>query len=342
MNTICLNMIVKNECSTIQRCLESVKRHLHSWVIVDTGSTDGTQDLIQETLNDLPGTLYERPWVNFEHNRNEAMALAKGKGNYLLFIDADESLVCPPDRWLPRLDLDGYIAKFQMRGTSFQRLFLIRNKEGWRWDGVVHEKLLPPPDAQISLIGELYVLCRPRELNRGIAKVLHDAELLEKAHRIDGENARIVFYLAQSYFEGRKYQEAFYYYEKRSKMGGWDQEVYWSLFRMALLQEHHLGADPSRFLSLYIKAYQYRPSRIEALYYLAESLMRRGDLERAYQLFKIAEATPPSDDAVLVEHWMHDRGIPQCLSMLQSRITNQPENNFSILQQAFSRCIREG
>jgi glycosyltransferase involved in cell wall biosynthesis len=43
-------MIVKNEAKAIRRCLDSVLPHIHSWVIMDTGSTDGTQNIIREHL----------------------------------------------------------------------------------------------------------------------------------------------------------------------------------------------------------------------------------------------------------------------------------------------------
>ena len=48
--TICLTMIVKNESQVIRRCIDSVKDYISYWVIVDTGSTDGTQDLIKEIM----------------------------------------------------------------------------------------------------------------------------------------------------------------------------------------------------------------------------------------------------------------------------------------------------
>lgn len=311
MKTICLNMIVKNEIETIRRSIQSVKRHIHSWVIVDTGSTDGTQKEIRHLLHDLPGELHERPWVDFGHNRNEALHLAKGKGDYLLFIDADEELICPEETSLPALDLDYYTIEHRLGNYSFNRVLLIANQEGWVWEGVVHETLahLNALDLRSAHLGNLYKSCPPRSIALGIQKVLRDAELLEMAHRKDPQNTRTVFYLAQSYFEGRKYEQAYHYYELRAAMDGWDQEIYWAHFRKALILEYHLKATPSTFVPLYWAAYQFRPTRIEALYYLALFHAKQSQAALAVELLEKAEATPRSDDAVLVEHWMIDWGV---------------------------------
>jgi hypothetical protein len=50
---ICLNMIVRNEAHIIREALDSVAPHIASWVIVDTGSDDGTQDMIGSHMADL-------------------------------------------------------------------------------------------------------------------------------------------------------------------------------------------------------------------------------------------------------------------------------------------------
>ena len=50
-------MIVKNEAHVIERCLASVKSIVASWVIVDTGSTDGTQEFVRSVMAGIPGEL---------------------------------------------------------------------------------------------------------------------------------------------------------------------------------------------------------------------------------------------------------------------------------------------
>ena len=46
-----LSMIVKDESHVILRVLESIYKHIDYWAIADTGSTDGTQEIIKKFLN---------------------------------------------------------------------------------------------------------------------------------------------------------------------------------------------------------------------------------------------------------------------------------------------------
>src|SRR3954469_3762561 len=114
--SVCLNMIVKNESKVIARCLKAARPLVDHWVIVDTGSTDGTQDLVRALLKDVPGELHERPWQDFAHNRAEALELARGKADYLLVVDADDSLAPAPGFKMPRLELDCYALRVEDAG----------------------------------------------------------------------------------------------------------------------------------------------------------------------------------------------------------------------------------
>ena len=162
-------MIVKDESRVIQRCLASVKQLIDYWVIVDTGSTDGTQSIIREFLKEIPGELHERPWVDFAYNRNEALALAKNKGDYLLFIDADECLVFYESFAMPELTSDCYLICIQTREKLiFYRRMLIKNDLRWSWEGVVHEE----------------VLCDQAKSYEILCGVINDAS--QKGNRVNG------------------------------------------------------------------------------------------------------------------------------------------------------------
>src|SRR5262249_13671578 len=105
--SICLNMIVKNETGVIEHLLQSVRPFVDYFVIVDTGSSDNTPEHIQRLAQDfaLPGEVHYRDWINFGHNRQEALelAVAAKKSDWLLFIDADEELGCTNPEFYRRL-----------------------------------------------------------------------------------------------------------------------------------------------------------------------------------------------------------------------------------------------
>jgi glycosyltransferase involved in cell wall biosynthesis len=307
--TVCLNMIVKNESEVITRCLASVKPMIDYWVIVDTGSTDGTQEIIRDFMKDVKGDLYERPWINFGHNRNEALELAKDKADYILVIDADETLEFSRAFQMPELKKDFYYITTEFGGTKYGRVQLIKSDLDWKWKGVLHEALYSS-DAKSSdtLDGVINFVRTDGARSKNPNKFLDDAQLLEKALVDEPNNTRYVFYLAQSYRDAQEYESALKYYQKRVSMGGWDQEIYWSLLQTGLLQEQ-LKMPPETIIKSYITAYLYRPTRIEALYRLARYQRILGNHEAAYNTAQLGLALEKSKDALFVEHWIYDYGL---------------------------------
>ncbi len=307
--TVCLNMIVKNETPVIRRCLESVKPLIDYWLIVDTGSTDGTQKMIKEFMKEIPGELYERPWINFEHNRNEALNLAKDKADYLLFIDADDMLAIEPNFKKPVLDKDAYYLNIKYSGMSYDRIQLIRTDLEWKWVGVVHEVLVSPVlrDTEV-LKGVKMVIVGGGDRSHDPKKFLKDAALLEKALEKDPTSGRNVFYLAQSYRDAGNLELALKNYERRVAMGGWDQEVFWSMYEIAILNEN-LNKPEDVVARSYSKAYTFRPVRAEPLYRLANYYRRQENYLMGYLLARFGLTTPIPNDSLFVESWIYDYGL---------------------------------
>ncbi len=271
--TVCLNMIVKDEIPVIRRCLASVKHLIDYWVIVDTGSSDGTQSFIRDFLKEIPGVLYERSWVNFGHNRNEALNLAKDKGDYLLFIDADEFLVIENDFTFSELTADVYFVLTRSDLESFYRQLFVATQIDWRWNGALHETL---SSSQIKngmiLQGITNVVTHEGHRSKDSNKYLKDSVLLEEMLADDSTNERILFYLAITYADAQNYELALKTFEKRASMGGDPEQKFYSLLSIALLQEA-MHLDSELFMRSYDQAFQFRPTRAEPLYYMARYYM---------------------------------------------------------------------
>lgn len=306
---VCLNMIVKNESQVIERCLGSVKPLIDYWVIVDTGSTDGTQKIIQEFMKDIPGELHERPWVNFGHNRNEALDLAKPKADFILTLDADEYLKYDPSYRLPELTHNAYCIKCHYDGVGFARAHLVKSTPDLSWKGVIHEYLDIPNFKGYAILKDIdNISTSEGARSRDPAKVLRDAMLLEDELKRDPKNTRLQFYLAQSYRAHGDKQMALVNYKKRARMGGDDQEMYESLLNIVLL-ERDLGSSDEVYRDGLLKLFRTRPSRVEPLYYLSTFYRLKGDHQLAYLFARLGLSAPPTTDFVNVREWISDYGL---------------------------------
>jgi glycosyltransferase involved in cell wall biosynthesis len=292
-------MIVRNEARVIERCLNSVQPFIQHWVIVDTGSTDGTQDLVRRRLAEVPGQLHERPWLDFGHNRSEALALARDHGDYLLMIDADEELAAEPGFRMPELAADIYMlpCRREHSAITWFRAAIAKAVLPWRYEGVVHEYLTCEQPHVPHKLGGLAVCSHP-DGNRSAdpqRKYATDALILERALLDDPQNARHVFYLAQSYRDADQPERAIASYQRRIDMGGWHEEIWYAMFQIAML-EQRLGHDRSAIVAAYLRAYQFYPARAEPLCALATHFRATQEWALA-ELFARAAASkqPPSD-----------------------------------------------
>lgn len=318
-------MIVKDESLVIRRCLESVKPLIDYWIIVDTGSKDGTQAIIKDFMKDIPGELHERPWKNFGHNRNEALQLAKGKAEYVLFIDADETLKFSSDFKCPELTHDFYHITTEFSGTHYHRSQLVKNSLDWNWVGVLHETIQCPLARSSDVLkGVVNFVRTDGDRSKDPQKFHKDAQILEAALVEEPNNSRYVFYLAQSYRDAGEYEKAIENYRKRLGMGGWDQELFWSMLQIGILQEC-LDKDADLILKSYQMAHGLRPSRVEPLYRLANYYRRKKNYLEGYNIALKGLQIPLSQDSLFVEHWIYDYGLLLEFSICAYWLEKYPE-----------------
>lgn len=309
---ICLNMIVRNEAAVIQRCLASLKHLIDYWVIVDTGSTDGTQDLVREFMKDVPGELYERPWRNFGENRTEALELAKGKSDYILLMDADDKLVFEEGFALPELAKDAYLIRHGSEQFSYTKERIVRASLPWKYVGVTHEYIdCDVPFFSKEILPKVhYAFGGGGARSNDPKKYWKNVHVLEEALKKESDNSRYVFYLAESYRDVGEYGKALEWYHKRISMGGWEEEVYWSMVQVGDLM-NKIGFAASIVAEAFIVAHSYRPHRAEALYCLVEIYMKYSMYEKAYEFLKKRDSIlmPLQRDTNFAIAWMEEYGL---------------------------------
>jgi glycosyltransferase involved in cell wall biosynthesis len=296
-------MIVKNEAKVIERCLASVRDLVTTWVISDTGSTDGTQQLIRTALDGVPGELHEEPWVDFGHNRTLNLRHARAKADYLLLLDADH--VIRQNGPLHRLTADAYLLRHE-GALEYRIKRLVRGSIAWRYEGVTHEYLTADhPHTQRNL--DALVIEDYADGGSRHDKFERDARLLSAELKRDPANARTVFYLAQTMRDMGNAEQAIALYERRARMGGWAEEVYYALLQVGVLKA---GADdwPGAMDAL-TRAWESRPQRLEACYELSSRLRRLGRHHAAHAIVRAGLDREAPDDLLFLQPWVYRWGL---------------------------------
>jgi glycosyltransferase involved in cell wall biosynthesis len=332
MKTICLVMIVRNEAAVIRRCLDSVSGIIHYWVICDTGSSDDTTRMIREALKEIPGELHETPWVDFGHNRTLALKHARGKADYHLLIDADMT-VSIRGEFGADLTADAYLVRHEGDWDySVERL--VSDRHEWRYVGATHEFICAGSATTREKIPQLSVTHYCDGSSRAV-KFQRDIDLLRNELEQNPDNVRSIFYLAQSYRDIGNFAQAIEWYEKRVSRGGWDEEVWYSLYQVASLQ-HRLGLAWPLVLDAYLRAYEYRPTRLEPIYHVARFYRENGQYHLGYLFSRAVINTPYPDDILFIEKGIYEHDLPQEYALCCERLGKRAESLHSSVRPSAS------
>lgn len=285
-----LCMIVKDEESTLGRCLESVKDLFDEIIVVDTGSQDKTQELARRFTDKV----FHFLWTdNFSEARN--YAFSRASTDYAVWLDADD--VIPPesyDDWKELLDLldkeapDMVYLPYNVGldeagqpSLTFERERLIRLGIGLAFSGAVHEAI--PPKGKIihgtAAVTHLGKKTRDSKRNLRIFQ-----KLLDSGIRLSSREK--YYYARELCYAGRLDEAKLFYTLCLEDPQAWIENRISSCIELGDL---FLGKKETvEALKFYLKSLELSTPRSDVCCRLGRIFMERGSYDQAKFWYELA------------------------------------------------------
>jgi hypothetical protein len=299
--TICFATMCKNEEHCIKETLESVYKYIDYWVVCDTGSTDKTCEIITTFFKEknIPGDLYIDEWKGFDHNKTILFNNCYKKADYILHLDADDLLEGDFKFTSSHAGCLSYLC-WAKRGLNssmkYKVQIMFNNHYHWKFCGVAHTTIKcldNNENLQMGYLTDQEFFLNSRDTgNRSTdpEKYYKDALIL-KAQFFntliddpDGLNYRSVFYMANSYRDAHKIEEAAQWYSLYIKLENtWNEEKYLSylnLANMLILLKH----DTNKIINIYKDAINTISDRAEAYLNFGKFLNNVKKFQDAYDI----------------------------------------------------------
>jgi glycosyltransferase involved in cell wall biosynthesis len=137
-------LIVRDESAVLEQCLSSIRHLVDEIIVVDTGSTDGSDEIAAS----LGARVIHHRWRDdFAEARNVALDAAGGE--WILYIDADERMSKTDRASVERLLTGAREIAFRvllqpdLTSTPYREYRLWRHDPRIRFKGQIHEKVTP-------------------------------------------------------------------------------------------------------------------------------------------------------------------------------------------------------
>ena len=328
--------MVKNESKIIERCLQSALPIIDGICVLDTGSTDNTKEIIEDFIkkNNLPGKINEEKFVDFGYSRSKSFVFAKQflektlkwdpKETYGLLLDADHVL-----RFHSTFDKNSMLGTYehykisQTDSTSYYNIRLIRMFENWIclgkthefWtvrDNIYHVGAIIENKEMIWIDDKSDGGCKADKYERDVKLLLQG---IEEATGDDSFllKVRYYFYLGQTYFSLKEYKKSIEYYSKRIDAGGWPEETWVSMCNV-LKCYVKMNKESNSYLpeieSWALRSYEFRNSRSESLYIVADELIRIKEFSKAQKYIDMGKDIPkPDKELLFLDEELYNHGF---------------------------------
>ena len=202
-------IIGKNEVEDISNCIKSVIDKVYEVIYVDTGSTDGTVELVKKEFPKVK--VFHYKWNDdFAAARN--YGIKKAKGDFLFYLDCDEEFVGE----FP-ISLAKGVYNFEIRNLHDDGNYvvsvcsrLISNEKGVGFKGKIHE-IFESPIVKLPIYrynhGFIAHYGYQQKYRDKKNKSQRNIDALTKDYN-EGASSQNCFYLGQEYFILKNYEKA--------------------------------------------------------------------------------------------------------------------------------------
>jgi predicted O-methyltransferase YrrM len=310
-NLICYTMIIKNGGPLLEQVLTENLESFDRWCILDTGSTDGTQEVIKRVLKNKKGKLYEEPFVNFKVSRNRCLELAGKTCKFTLMLDDTYAMRGNLKHFLNIVRGDQFSDTFslmiQSDDTEYYSNRLVKTQTELRYIHTIHEVITNKNNVNVTVpIDQAFIYDHRAQYmeDRTNNRKQFDLQLLFKEVEDDPDDPRALYYIAQTYgCIGDEINKA-KYFELRINhpVQGYVQEKIDACFELArcynfkvncetkeLLENEHVKLSPSQWKrceDLYLQAHNLDTNRPDGLYFIGIHYYLEGNHQLAYNFFK--------------------------------------------------------
>jgi len=299
-NLIHLCIMVKNAGPMFEQVLTENLPFIDRWTVLDTGSTDGTQDLVRRVLAKKKGQLFEEPFINFRDSRNRCLDLAGKHCKYLLMLDDTYAMRGDLRKFLTVVRGDQFASSYSLLILSddveYYSNRVTMSQRGLRYIYTIHE-VITDVDNKTNVVipkeaAHIHDHRAPYMEKRTMDRKQYDLKLLHDMVRDDPTNPRHYYYLAQTYNLLEDYEKAAYWFKRRAttELKGHDQEAVDSWFEYARILNFKLNRPWEECKEAYESSFKRDPTRPDALYFIGIHYYLDGNRKLAYDYFKQAFA----------------------------------------------------
>lgn len=308
--TISLHLIVKDEIAEVTALLTKA----FGWfdAIFVTVSDKKAYDELKKQQNKRIKVDYRKWNDKFDDARNHNWDLGKDY-DCSMWLDADDEFDFTKVPKLKML-LDEFDAVFLPYHYDFDdkgnlivshwRERIVKRGKGFYWKGWVHENLISE-EYFTKINVEVPVIHRQKEGHKD-ESAIRNHKILEKAYQ-ETKDPRYIHYLGVSFFTLHKYEEAIEILKEYCKVGGWDEEVYRSLIKMA--EAAHMLNRYDDSIDYALKAIALMPEYPMAYEVLGHFEFQAKNYKQALEWLKVGLAKPYPREASIFDPTSKDRAM---------------------------------